>query len=244
MIPRKLESKLRELAGYYPVVVVTGPRQSGKTTLCQATFPDRPYVSLEALDAREFARGDPRGFLAEYGDGAVFDEIQHVPGLLNYLQGEVDARPDPARFVLTGSQHFGLLQSIAQSLAGRCGILVLLPPSLEELRAFPTAPVDLYSVLWQGAYPRIYDRDIPAHRWLADYTATYYPTRRPRGHQRRRSAGLFRVPETVCRAHGAGDQSVHTRRRCRGVAQHGSRLVVRLILQKPVTSSIACRPGT
>ena len=119
MIPRKLESKLRELAGYYPVVVVTGPRQSGKTTLCQATFPDRPYVSLEALDAREFARGDPRGFLAEYGDGAIFDEIQHVPGLLNYLQGEVDARPDPGRFVLTGSQHFGLSQSIAQSLAGR-----------------------------------------------------------------------------------------------------------------------------
>lgn len=173
MIPRKLESKLRELAGYYPVVVVTGPRQSGKTTLCQATFPDRPYVSLEALDAREFARGDPRGFLAEYGDGAIFDEIQHVPELLNYLQGEVDARPDPGRFVLTGSQHFGLSQSISQSLAGRCGILVLLPPSLEELRAFPTAPVDLYSVLWQGAYPRIYDRAIPAHRWLADYTATY-----------------------------------------------------------------------
>ena len=173
MIPRKLESKLRELAGYYPVVVVTGPRQSGKTTLCQATFPDRPYISMEALDAREFARGDPRGFLAQYADGAIFDEIQHVPELLNYLQGEVDARPKPGRFVLTGSQHFGLSQSISQSLAGRCGILVLLPPSLDELRAFPSAPDDLYSVLWQGAYPRIYDRDIPAHRWLADYMATY-----------------------------------------------------------------------
>ena len=173
MIPRNLEPKLRELAGYYPVVVVTGPRQSGKTTLCQATFPDRPYVSMEALDMREFARGDPRGFLAQYVDGAIFDEIQHVPELLNYLQGEVDARPEPGRFVLTGSQHFGLSQSISQSLAGRCGILVLLPPSLEELRAFPTAPVDLYAVLWQGAYPRIYDRDIPAHQWLADYTATY-----------------------------------------------------------------------
>ena len=173
MIPRKLAAKLRELAGYYPVVVVTGPRQSGKTTLCQATFPDRPYVSLEALDTREFAHSDPRGFLAQYADGAIFDEIQQAPELLNYLQGEVDARPDPGRFILTGSQHFGLSQSIAQSLAGRCGILVLLPPSLEELRAFPNAPTDLYTVLWQGAYPRIYDRNIPAHQWLADYTATY-----------------------------------------------------------------------
>jgi len=148
MIPRKLAAKLRELAGYYPVVVVTGPRQSGKTTLCQATFPDRPYVSLEALDTREFAHSDPRGFLAQYADGAIFDEIQQAPELLNYLQGEVDARPDPGRFILTGSQHFSLSQSIAQSLAGRCGILVLLPPSLEELHAFPNAPTDLYTVLW------------------------------------------------------------------------------------------------
>ena len=173
MIPRKLAAKLRELAGYYPVVVVTGPRQSGKTTLCQATFPDRPYLSLEALDTREFAHSDPRGFLAQYADGAIFDEIQQAPELLNYLQGEVDARPDPGRFILTGSQHFGLSQSIAQSLAGRCGILVLLPPSLEELRAFPSAPTDLYTVLWQGAYPRIHDRNIPARQWLADYTTTY-----------------------------------------------------------------------
>jgi len=131
------------------------------------------YLSLEALDTREFAHSDPRGFLAQYADGAIFDEIQQAPELLNYLQGEVDARPDPGRFILTGSQHFGLSQSIAQSLAGRCGILVLLPPSLEELRAFPNAPTDLYTVLWQGAYPRIYDRNIPAHQWLADYTATY-----------------------------------------------------------------------
>ena len=173
MILRKLTAKLQELTGYYPVVVVTGPRQSGKTTLCQATFPDRPYLSLEALDTREFARSDPRGFLAQYADGAIFDEIQQAPELLNYLQGEVDARPDPGRFILTGSQHFGLSQSIAQSLAGRCGILVLLPPSLEELRAFLNAPTDLYTALWRGAYPRIYDRNIPAHQWLADYTATY-----------------------------------------------------------------------
>lgn len=173
MIARELETKLRELASYYPVVVLTGPRQSGKTTLCHTTFPKRPHLSMEALDNREFARGDPRGFLAEYADGAVIDEVQHVPELLNYLQGEVDARPDPGRFILTGSEHFGLSQSISQSLAGRCGVLVLLPPNLTELSAFPSTPEDLYPLLWQGAYPRIYDRGIPAHQWLADYTTTY-----------------------------------------------------------------------
>lgn len=173
MINRTLEKKLHEVAGYYPVVVVTGPRQSGKTTLCRMAYPDKPYVSLEALDIRDFADSDPRGFLAEYSGGAIIDEIQHVPELLSYLQSEIDARPDPGRFILTGSQHFGLSQSIAQSLAGRCGILALLPPTLEELRAFPSAPADLFPLLWQGAYPRIYDRGIPAHQWLSDYTTTY-----------------------------------------------------------------------
>lgn len=173
MIPRTLENKLHELASYYPAVLVTGPRQSGKTTLCQIAFPDKRYVSLEALDMRDFACSDPRGFLAEYADDAIIDEIQHAPGLFNFLQSDIDARPDSGRFILTGSQHFGLSQSISQSLAGRCGILELLPPSLEELKSFPSVPADLFSLLWQGAYPRIYDRSIPAHQWLADYTATY-----------------------------------------------------------------------
>ncbi len=173
MIPRTLETKLRELAGYYPAVVVTGPRQSGKTTLCRLAFPRKAYVSLEALDTRDFARSDPRGFLVEHAAGAILDEVQQVPELLGYLRGEVDERRDPGRFILTGSQHFGLSQTISQSLAGRCGVLTLLPPSLGELRAFPTAPSELFTVLWQGAYPRIYDRSIPAHQWLADYTTTY-----------------------------------------------------------------------
>ena len=163
MILRTLEKKLHELAGYYPTVLVTGPRQSGKTTLCRMAYPGKPYVSLEALGIRDFAISDPRGFLAEHTDGAIIDEIQHAPELLTYLQSDIDARPEPGRFVLTGSQHFGLSQSISQSLAGRCGVLVLLPPSLEELRAFPNAPADLFPLLWQGAYPRIYDREIPAH---------------------------------------------------------------------------------
>jgi predicted AAA+ superfamily ATPase len=173
MIDRNITPQLRALAGNYPVVAVTGPRQSGKTTLCRAVFPNRPYVSLEALDLRAFAQEDPRGFLAEYQDGAVLDEIQRVPGLLSYLQTEVDERPEPGRFILTGSQHLGLSESIAQSLAGRCGLLTLLPPSLDELTRFPNAPDDLYTLLWQGAYPRIYDRGIPARQWLADYLATY-----------------------------------------------------------------------
>ncbi len=173
MILRTLEQKLHELASYYPAVVVTGPRQSGKTTLCQMAFTNKPYVSLEALDTRDFALNDPRGFLAEYAEGAIIDEIQNAPELLSYLQNDIDTRPDPGRFILTGSQHFGLSQSISQSLAGRCGILVLLPPSLIELRKFPNSPENLFSALWQGAYPRIYDRSIPAQQWLADYTATY-----------------------------------------------------------------------
>ena len=119
MIKRQLTGKLLELAGFYPVVVVTGPRQAGKTTLCQATFPDKPYVSLESLDTRDYARNDPRGFLAEYRSGAIIDEIQQVPELLSYLQSDVDANPVTGRFILTGSQHFGLSAAIAQSLAVR-----------------------------------------------------------------------------------------------------------------------------
>ena len=136
-------------------------------------FPKKPYVSLEAFDIRDFAVSDPRGFLSEYADGAIIDEIQHAPDLLSYLQSDIDARPEAGRFILTASQHFGLSQSVTQSLAGRSGILALLPPSLKELKAFPSTPYDLFPLLWQGAYPRIYDRNIPAHQWLADYTTTY-----------------------------------------------------------------------
>jgi predicted AAA+ superfamily ATPase len=173
MIRRKLSKKLSELAGYYPVVVVTGPRQSGKTTLCKACFPKHAYISLEALDSREFASTDPRGFLAQYADGAIIDEIQQAPDLLSYLQSEVDADPQPGRFILTGSQHFSLSQAITQSLAGRCGILTLLPPDFEELQGFTNAPETLAEALLQGAYPRIYDKNIPAGQWLRDYTYTY-----------------------------------------------------------------------
>jgi uncharacterized protein len=173
MIPRVLDPVLRRLAATMPAVAVTGPRQSGKTTLCRATFPRHRYVSLEPLDTRDYAATDPRGFLAEYGQGAVLDEVQRVPTLFPYLQEELDRDPSPGRFVLTGSQHFGLSEAITQSLAGRVGLLHLLPMSLDELRGFPAPPADLWTTLWMGGYPRIHDRELDADRWLADYLATY-----------------------------------------------------------------------
>lgn len=173
MIARDAAAHLVKLAEFYPVVIVTGPRQSGKTTLCRATFPHLPYVSLEPLDVREFATADPRAFLAGLPDGAVIDEVQRAPDLFSYLQAEVDERPEPGRFVLTGSQQLALTASVTQSLAGRTGLLELFPPSWAELKRFPAAPTDLFEVLWTGAYPRIFDRGIPPQQWLADYVATY-----------------------------------------------------------------------
>jgi predicted AAA+ superfamily ATPase len=136
-------------------------------------FARKPYVSLEPLDVRDYAREDPRGFLAEYPKGAILDEIQHVPELSSYIQTEVDALPTPGRFILTGSQNFALSETVSQSLAGRTAVLHLFAPSLKELKRFPSYPKDLIRILWTGAYPRIYDRNIPASRWLADYVATY-----------------------------------------------------------------------
>jgi hypothetical protein len=173
MIPRDLSSVLARAAAQYPVVTVTGPRQSGKTTLCRAAFPNKRYVSLEPLDVRERARSDPRGLLEELRDGAVLDEVQHVPELLSYLQVEVDERPAVGRFVLTGSQHLTLSGTVSQTLAGRTAVLHLLPPALNELRRFDNPPKGLFETLLAGAYPRIHDRGIPSDRWLADYVATY-----------------------------------------------------------------------
>ena len=173
IIDRNLASPLLDRMRHYPVVTVTGPRQSGKTTLCRTVLPDLPYVSLEGMDVRTYAREDPRGFLREYGDGAVIDEVQRAPELTSYLQEVVDEDPAPGRFVLTGSQHFGLGEAVSQSLAGRAGVLHLLPPGLDELARFGRPSPSLLDALWTGAYPRIHDRRIPADVWLRDYFATY-----------------------------------------------------------------------
>lgn len=173
MIERLLQPRLLDLATRYPVLTLTGPRQSGKTTLSRMAFPELPYVSLENPAQREFAQEDPVAFLGRHRDGAVIDEVQRVPQIFSYLQGPVDEDPRPGRFLLTGSQNLALVDAVTQSLAGRTTLTELLPLSLAEVRRFPDPPSDLDTLLWQGGYPRIYERSLPANEWLADYTATY-----------------------------------------------------------------------
>jgi uncharacterized protein len=172
MIPRTITPVLQQLATQYPVVTVTGPRQSGKTTLCRATFADKPYVNLETPDVREFARSDPRGFLATYRDGAILDEIQRVPELPSWLQPMIDEDPTPGRFILTGSQQFEVMTGITQSLAGRTGLLKLLPLSLEELSG-PRTIEAIDGLLLSGFYPRIHAIGIDPTQALGDYVETY-----------------------------------------------------------------------
>lgn len=170
MYRRTAEQTLRQLAAYYPVIAITGPRQSGKTTLSQMVFPDRKYVSLEDLDQRQFAKEDPRGFLAQAEEGLIIDEAQLGPELFSYIQGIVDKSQTPGQFVLTGSQQFGLMSGINQSLAGRVGLVELLPFSVAELGG-DIGHLD--EALYRGGYPPIYDRKIPPQIWYADYLRTY-----------------------------------------------------------------------
>lgn len=155
------------------MVTLTGPRQSGKTTLCRQAFPRKPYVSLEPPDERDLARHDPRAFLARFPRGAVIDEVQRAPEILSYVQEAVDRNPKAGQYVLTGSQQLGVIEAVSQTLAGRTALLQLLPLSLGEIRGFPKAPTDLWTLIWTGGYPRIYDRRLPADEWLSSYAATY-----------------------------------------------------------------------
>lgn len=172
MINRSAVATLKQLATWYPAVALTGPRQAGKTTLAQSVFPDKTYRSLEDPDQREFALNDARGFLEQFPDGAILDEVQRTPELFSYLQTRMDADRRMGQFILTGSQQFSLNQSISQSLAGRVGYLHLLPFTYEEL-CTGAAPENLESMLTQGFYPPVFDRGIPPHIWYADYVATY-----------------------------------------------------------------------
>lgn len=172
MIKRTIEPIFKTLATQYPVVTITGPRQSGKTTLCRHAFPKKKYVNMESLDTRQFATDDPRGFLAGYPDGAILDEIQRTPHLLSYIQPIVDERQIPGMFILTGSQQFEVLNSINQSLAGRTALLKLLPLSISELKDnYPTMSID--RLLLTGFYPRIYDRNLDPTQAMGDYFETY-----------------------------------------------------------------------
>lgn len=172
MITREITPCLVELFGKYPFVTVTGPRQSGKTTLCRAAFPHLQYANLEAPDLREFAESDPRGFLTQLGDGAILDEIQRVPILLSYLQVLADEQRENGLFVLTGSEQFRLSDAINQSLAGRTALLRLLPFSLDERRQ--TGASDrIDDILYSGCYPRIHDQKLEPRQALGDYFETY-----------------------------------------------------------------------
>lgn len=173
MIRRKAEKLVGTLLRGFPIVTITGPRQSGKTTLAKAIMADKPYISLEDPDMRAMATDDPRGFLSRLPDGAVLDEVQRVPDLFSYLQSFVDSDGRMGLFLLTGSQQFGLLSAITQSLAGRSAFVELLPFSMDELDAAGKLSADLDSVLFSGSYPPLYDRPLSPGTWFPAYVTAY-----------------------------------------------------------------------
>jgi predicted AAA+ superfamily ATPase len=173
MIPRYAAKTLVRLAQGFPIVAITGPRQSGKTTLSKAVFNDKPYITLENPDEREFAHNDPKRFLARFPNGAILDEVQRCPQLLSWLQGWVDERGLMGDFVLTGSAQFDLIAGITQTLAGRVARVELLPLCAAELTAAHQLPNSLGQALLQGGYPALYDRQISTQDWFSNYMATY-----------------------------------------------------------------------
>ena len=189
MFHRHISEFVLAAAAQNPVVTLMGPRQSGKTTLCRALFPDHEYLSLEAPDVRSQAMEDPRGLLSSGGD-LIIDEVQRAPDLLSYIQVIVDESPRPGRFILTGSQNLLLMKSVSQTLAGRTALMRLLPFSFREMlgttpfdlakgvpSSSPVAPVapdaGRWDTLFKGFYPRIHDRGLSATEWLGDYFRTY-----------------------------------------------------------------------
>ena len=173
MIPRDAAKTLSRLAKGFPIVAITGPRQAGKTTLAKAVFGDKPYITLENPDEREFAQNDPKRFLARFPQGAILDEIQRCPELLSWLQGWVDERGLMGDFVLTGSAQLDLVAGITQTLAGRVGRVELLPLSASELAAANALPSSLTNMLFQGGYPALYSRAVTPQDWFNNYMATY-----------------------------------------------------------------------
>ncbi len=172
MIEREAAQTLHELALHFPVLVVTGPRQSGKTTLVRRAFPDKPYLSLEDPDVRDAALADPRGLLSRLPNGAVLDEAQRAPELFSYLQTHVDQDRRAGKWVVTGSQHLGLMAAVTQSLAGRAGLLHLLPLTLLEVSSVGPTPT-MEALLWRGQYPALWASPMPPALWMPDYVTTY-----------------------------------------------------------------------
>ncbi|MBR1609323.1 MAG: ATP-binding protein [Kiritimatiellae bacterium] len=173
MIKRDIENTILEMAGYYPVVTITGPRQSGKTTLAKALFPEHSYFSLETGHVRDAALADPMAFLAQGSRGMILDEIQKAPALLEYVQSAVDENPACGRFVLTGSHQPELARAISESLAGRTGVAELLPLSVAEISSSGIDAGKRDGLLFRGGMPRIHSSRIPPVRFYADYFRTY-----------------------------------------------------------------------
>ena len=171
MIKRESQDVIIELSRSFPVVTITGPRQSGKTTLAKMAFPEKEYVSMEDPGIREYAENDPIGLLNQYPEGAILDEIQRVPDLLSYIQVIVDEKQINGFYILTGSNQFEYIKSISQSLAGRTGILKLLPFSFNEIYTNRETVVD--EILYTGYYPRIFDQKIKPVHFYTSYLMTY-----------------------------------------------------------------------
>ena len=212
MIRRLLQTALRRAAAQYPVVTLTGPRQSGKTTLARAAFPRHRYVSLEDPDDGRFAREDPRGFLQQFLGPVILDEVQRAPDLFSYIQTMVDESEKPGHFILSGSQNFLLLQKVSQSLAGRCAILHLLPFSMSELagrKPFPVSelgrpfrgreerPVRPHGCHVSGVLPEDPRQGTGAPAVAERLLSDLRPERRTRHSQRRRPRGLRAIRPPV-----------------------------------------------
>lgn len=172
-IPRQIEATIRTLCDQYPILAVTGPRQSGKTTLLKNMFPDYQYISLENTNLRSYAEDDPIGFLKKYDAKVIFDEAQRAPNLFSYLQTHVDATGQMGQFILSGSQNFHLLNSITQSLAGRVALFKLLPFDFHELNRAKFLPENWKTLVFNGFYPSIYDRSIDPSVFYSNYLQTY-----------------------------------------------------------------------
>ncbi|MFO0827919.1 MAG: ATP-binding protein [Phycisphaerales bacterium] len=172
-VKRDITEYLLNMAQHFPAITLTGPRQSGKSTLCKATFPNHPYATLEAPEVRDRAQSDPHGFLGQFPDGAIIDEVQRVPDLLSYLQVMIDEDRARGRWLLTGSYNLALLSSVSQSLAGRTAVLRLLPFSWNETQQTTSVPSSIDEAILRGGYPEPLDRGIPIASWMSSYVATY-----------------------------------------------------------------------
>lgn len=173
MVERTAAKKIKQLANQFKSVAIIGPRQSGKTTLARACFPDKTYVSLENPENRQFALSDPKGFLNTYADGAVLDEVQRAPELLSWLQQNLDEDARRGKYILTGSNNFLLLEKITQTLAGRVAYIDLLPFSIAELEQIPGSLDDINRLLFKGAYPPVQAQKIDPQDWFPAYVRTY-----------------------------------------------------------------------